>query len=94
MTSRNTTSTPYHQKNILITGPSSGIGRDLAVLFAKDGANLILVSRNHQKLDDLKHHLEDQYGVEAHVIAMDLSLPGSAEKLVRGIDRSPSRLCL
>ncbi len=45
----------------LITGASSGIGYELALLFAKNGHNLILVARQENKLirwaDDLKKNL-------------------------------------
>ena len=40
-------------KNILITGASSGIGRDMARVLAKKGYNLILVARDEQKLKEL-----------------------------------------
>lgn len=73
----------FRDQNVLITGPSSGIGKDLAVLFAREGAHLILVSRNSKKLEILKQDLQKEYGIRAHVIAKDLSLPGSAEELVK-----------
>ena len=39
-------------KNILITGASSGIGKDTAILFSKLGANVIITARNEKKLQD------------------------------------------
>lgn len=67
----------------MITGPSSGIGRDLAYLFARDGANLVLVSRRQEKLEVLKRELEGRHGIEAHLIPKDLSLRRSAEEIVQ-----------
>jgi uncharacterized protein len=65
----------------LITGASTGIGRDLAELFAADKYPLVLVSRNQKSLDELAAQLRTRFGVESHVIALDLAEPGSAEKL-------------
>jgi NAD(P)-dependent dehydrogenase (short-subunit alcohol dehydrogenase family) len=39
-------------KNIIITGASSGIGRQIAIEASKQGANLILIARNREKLED------------------------------------------
>ena len=43
---------------VLITGASSGIGRDMARYLSSKGAELILVSRNTQKLEQLKNSLK------------------------------------
>ena len=40
-------------ETVLITGASSGIGRELAKLFAKDGSNLVLVARREDRLKEL-----------------------------------------
>jgi short-subunit dehydrogenase len=55
----------------LITGASSGIGFELAKLFAADQYNLILVSRNQQELDSRAAELRQQ-GIEVVTIAKDL----------------------
>jgi NAD(P)-dependent dehydrogenase (short-subunit alcohol dehydrogenase family) len=39
-------------KNIIITGASSGIGRQIAIEASKQGANLILIARNREKLEE------------------------------------------
>lgn len=48
----------FSNKNILITGASSGIGYQLAKDFAKEGANLALLSRRKNILDDLAEELK------------------------------------
>ena len=46
------------QPTALITGASSGIGWELAKLFAKDGYRLVLVARNEEKLLDQEDNHE------------------------------------
>ena len=46
-------------KTALITGASSGIGKETALTFARNGANLILISRNEEKLKKLSKDLEE-----------------------------------
>ena len=65
----------------LITGASSGIGRELAALFAKDGHDLIITARNQARLDEVKRALEQRHGVRVVTIAMDLSENGAPKRL-------------
>ncbi|WP_082235023.1 SDR family NAD(P)-dependent oxidoreductase [Halobacillus massiliensis] len=62
----------------LITGASSGIGYELAKLFAKSGYALIIVARSETKLQQLKDELKD-YPVS--IIVQDLSKQGATEEL-------------
>ncbi|MDE2953923.1 MAG: SDR family NAD(P)-dependent oxidoreductase, partial [Gemmatimonadota bacterium] len=65
----------------LITGASSGIGLELARVFAADGIDVILSARSEDKLHDLAKEVREKYGVRAEVIMADLSVPGEAEKV-------------
>jgi short-subunit dehydrogenase len=65
----------------LITGASSGIGRELAKVFAENRLNLVLVARNESKLKDLAADLETRHGITANVVPKDLSLPSSAAEI-------------
>ncbi|MBO0936878.1 SDR family NAD(P)-dependent oxidoreductase [Fibrella sp. HMF5335] len=61
-------------KTALITGASSGIGQELAKLFAQDGYNLVLVARSVETLHRLAEVFELNYGTEqVTVIEKDLS---------------------
>ncbi len=53
----------------VITGATSGIGRDMAILLAKNGWNLILTGRNKKELEFLKRKLP----TEIETIALDLA---------------------
>ncbi|HEY1684237.1 MAG TPA: SDR family oxidoreductase [Tepidisphaeraceae bacterium] len=66
----------------LITGASSGIGYELAGVFAAHGHDLILVSRREVELKKRADELSKQRHISADVIPLDLSLCGSSEKLV------------
>ncbi len=65
----------------LITGASSGIGLELASVFARNKHDVILVARSTDKLNALKKDLEKSYQVDVRVIPADLSFHGSAQKL-------------
>jgi short-subunit dehydrogenase len=66
----------------IITGASSGIGLELAKLFAQSGRNLILVARSAGKLNDLREELVKQHSVHVEVIVADLAEVDAAPKLV------------
>ncbi len=60
-------------KYALITGATSGIGYELAKLFAQDGYNLIIVSRGENgDLEKTASELTNQYGIEVTTMAKDL----------------------
>ena len=61
----------------LITGASSGMGRDMARILAKKGYDLILVARRRDRLAELKKELN----TNITIIAMDLSIPDNNYKL-------------
>src|SRR5690606_9804629 len=60
------------KKTALITGATSGIGFELAKLFAQDGYNLIIVARNETELTTTSELLQKEYDTEVHTIAKDL----------------------
>ena len=74
-------------ETVLITGASSGIGRELARQFAADGADLVLIARSEDRLRELADELAVEYGVTAQVLPADLSLPGSPEQILSGSRR-------
>ena len=61
----------------LITGASSGIGLELARIFAANRHDVVLVARSEDKLRELARECEAS-GVRAHVVAADLSTPDAA----------------
>ncbi|GAB4132774.1 MAG: SDR family oxidoreductase [Ignavibacteriales bacterium] len=66
---------------VLITGASSGIGLELAKVFARENHNLILTARSEKKLSELQQEIQKQYNVDVIVIPKDLSLDNSASEI-------------
>jgi short-subunit dehydrogenase len=60
------------EKNALITGATSGIGFELAKLFAKDGYNLVIVARDAKELDEAAGKLRNDYKIKVLPIQKDL----------------------
>ena len=74
-------------KYALITGASSGIGYDLAKLFAEDGKNIVVVARSQGKLEDLKRELENKHGTKVKVSTKDLSRPEVPQEVFSELER-------
>jgi uncharacterized protein len=77
-----TKQTAENRKTALITGASSGIGYELAGLFASSGHDLVLVARNEQRLSRLAEELQQRIGVAVTVLVKDLAAPRAAEEIV------------
>jgi 2-deoxy-D-gluconate 3-dehydrogenase len=71
----------------VITGASDGIGRAFALAFARSGAEVVLVSRTREKLQDVQRSVEAAGG-RAHVILADISKIED----IRSIEREVSAL--
>lgn len=73
---------------ILITGASSGMGKDMAKILSRKGNDLVLVARDMEKLEILKNELSGT-GSNIEIISMDLSDNNNCIELykkVRNID--------
>ena len=69
-------------KTALITGASSGIGLELAHIFAAHKTNLVLVARNQTQLQLLAQELQQKYNVQVMVCVKDLSKTNQVNELV------------
>jgi short-subunit dehydrogenase len=67
----------------LVTGASSGIGRELTKLLADARFNLVINSRHLEKLKELAAELKATYSVEVRVVDADLSAAAGTEKLIQ-----------
>jgi short-subunit dehydrogenase len=73
--------TAHRNEYVLITGATSGIGYELAKLFATDGYNLILVARNKNRLQEITDKLKQEFSVEITPLSKDLFNPYAAEEI-------------
>lgn len=71
-------------KTALITGGSDGIGFAVATAFAKQGANLVLIARDPQKLAQREKFLI-QYDIDILCVAADISSKESVSEIVRQV---------
>lgn len=69
------------KKAALISGASTGIGRELAIIHAEKGGDLVIIARNKDKLESLKAEIESKHSVKVMVIAKDLSLPNAPKEI-------------
>jgi len=65
---------------VMITGASSGIGKAASLLFARQGARLVLASRNQDALDRTASEVSQQ-GAEALAVATDMMDEAAVERL-------------
>ena len=72
---------PLHAETALVTGASSGIGYEFALILARQGYNLVLVARNRPALASLAARCEQEHGVQVELCAKDLSVASAAEEL-------------
>lgn len=69
------------RETVLITGASSGIGLELARLFAAEGCELILVARRTEKLHQLAAELIEQHRITVQVLTADLGVPEAVRQI-------------
>jgi short-subunit dehydrogenase len=74
------------QRTALITGASSGIGLDLARLFAADKWDLALVARSEGRLKELAAELQSAHGIRARVVVADLANAGAADEVMQRLE--------
>ncbi len=84
---------PMNDRRVLITGASSGIGRQAAVQLAALGADLALTGRNQQRLDETARMAQDQPGCgEVRTLSADLSRQAQVHHLADWICTQWNRL--
>jgi short-subunit dehydrogenase len=65
----------------IVTGASSGIGRELARIHASKGGSVILVARRGDELMKLSEELRSNYVTDTRIVVMDLTKQGASREL-------------
>jgi len=78
-------------KFTLITGASSGIGLCYAEQLAAKGENIIVVSNQRERNEEVATDLKQRFGVEAVALYADLSKADSAEQITNGARSATTR---
>jgi uncharacterized protein len=76
----------------LVTGATSGIGLEIALNFARDGINLILVARTENKLMEIKEKIETEYGIEVLILAKDLTREEAPDEIYEEVEKRGIRV--
>lgn len=79
-------------RTVLITGASSGIGYELALLFARDGFECIITARSADRLEALAARMRKEHRVSVHVIPADLAHPETPERLHAAVESAGLKL--
>lgn len=74
----------YKDKTVLVTGGNSGIGLAIAERFAHEGADLILLGRDHEKGSDAVDKISS-FGVACRFVAIDLSREAEVKRVISGV---------
>ncbi|MFT5206344.1 MAG: 3-oxoacyl-[acyl-carrier protein] reductase [Candidatus Omnitrophota bacterium] len=75
-------------KSAIITGASQGIGRGIAIEFAKAGAQTILASRNESKLNAVRDEIMSLGFLEPYIVPTDVTSEESVQSLVdKAVDK-------
>lgn len=72
-------------KNVFITGASSGIGKACAYAFAEQGANVVISARSTETVKEIAADLMKKFGVKAHAMQLDVRKRKDVEAAVKNL---------
>ncbi|MEO1486811.1 MAG: SDR family NAD(P)-dependent oxidoreductase [Bacteroidota bacterium] len=78
----------------IVTGASSGIGKEFAIQLAKEGINLLVLARREELLMELGQTLSNQYKVEVRIKKLDLTSENFIGEIENQISDIQVRLCI
>ena len=79
--------TDGERRTALVTGASSGIGRELARIFAAEGFDVVVVARRRAALEELATELRSSYGARVVALDCDLTEDGAPKRLYGALRR-------
>ncbi|AJC73824.1 short-chain dehydrogenase [Pseudothermotoga hypogea DSM 11164 = NBRC 106472] len=66
----------------IVTGGSSGIGREFVLELSRKGLNVIATGRNEERLKQLADEVKEEFKTEIHTFVVDLSSPQEVERFI------------
>ncbi|XP_018653400.1 putative steroid dehydrogenase [Schistosoma mansoni] len=78
----------------IVTGATDGIGKVYAEELASDGLNIMLISRNEEKLLKVANEIERNYHVETRIVTADFTNIDVYPRIQEAIDQLSSIACL
>lgn len=79
------------EKVVIITGGSSGMGKGMAIRFAKEGARVVITGRTKEKLEEAKLEIE-QFPGQVLSVQMDVRNTDDIQKMIEHIDEKFGRI--
>ena len=70
-------------KVAIVTGATMWLGRDMAEVFAENGCDIIITSRNIEKAQKAAKEIADKYNVDATGLELDVNIPDSVEAMAK-----------
>lgn len=74
-----------HQKVAIITGAGSGLGKETAIAFAREGANVVICDRSYEILQPVEALIHEQFEVEVLSVQADVSTESDVNRLIRKV---------
>jgi uncharacterized protein len=84
-----TAASPDARPLAVVTGASAGIGREFCVQLASRNYDLLIVSRDGNRLEALRQELEGRYAIAVEVFPADLTIDTDVSLLAERLARSP-----
>lgn len=79
-------------KTVLVTGATSGFGKAIATVFAKNGYNVCITGRREERLQELKQELEKNYKVDITTLCFDIRSRAEVTKAVEELKSTHSTI--
>ena len=76
----------------VVTGASSGLGKQMARGFAKQGANLVIMARRIERLEEFKKELEKEYKVKVLALKCDVTSTENINECAAAVEKKFKRV--
>ncbi len=84
--------TPLKNKNVFITGVTSGIGKSCAYAFAREGANVIISARRLALVEQIGEDIKNKFGVGVYAFKLDVRNKVEVDNSVRSLPEEFKRI--